>query len=387
MAQLEIRLRFEFALLGMLVGGFVFWQVRAPLAGVHDAAGPWAVMGALAAAWAVLAVVATVLVAARHVRRLRSGPPGPHWLALPIPPGRLARHLGSESAAVAWWLVVPALALWFAAFGLAPAVWLAALGAPFAGILVLASRAGVAVGERLALRGLPPAPGRCAVERVLAAAAVGARRRRLPPARWSRVPPWLALCSKDLRLTLRIPALGRSFLLGLLLWAFSIAAWRLPARASGDRLDYLLAFVFALVGSAVFAQWLVALAASDPFATLRSLPLGLPSVWSARFAWALPGVAALLTGHAALARGLSPQALHLFLGWVGVATFAIAALAVNYGITLFPRADLAHRMLGLSLALAVAGSLMIPLLGWVVLATAVFHSARRLPRWHRLEDV
>lgn len=386
LSQLELHLRLELGLLGILIGGFIFWQVRAPLSGVHHAGGPAAVLGALGVAWAVLALITLSLVAARHARRLRSGPPGPPWLALPIRPERLARHLGNESSAVAWSLMVPAAALWLAAFGLAPSAWLLALAAPFAWILLQAARAGVAAGERLALRGLPPAPGRSAVERSLAEAALGSLRRSLPPARWRRVPAWLVLCEKDLRLTLRVPALRRSLGSGLLLWALSVSAWRLPTPGPGGRLDYLLAFVLSLTGSAVFAEWLVALATSDPFATVRVLPLRLRSLWGARFAWTVPGVAALLAGHAALAHGLSPQALRLFLVWVGVATFAIAALAVNYGMTLFPRADLAQRMLGLSLALAVAGSLMIPLMGWVVLATAIAHSSRRLPRWHRLEE-
>jgi hypothetical protein len=64
----------------------------------------------------------------------------------------------------------------------------------------------------------------------------------------------------------------------------------------------------------------------------------------------------------------------------------IAALGVNYGVTLFPRADVAQRLLGLSLGLAVAASIMIPLSGWVVLLFAVAHSARRLTQWPRLEE-
>jgi len=60
-------------------------------------------------------------------------------------------------------------------------------------------------------------------------------------------------------------------------------------------------------------------------------------------------------------------------------------LGVHYGITLYPRAEHAQRMLLLSLAIAMAASVMIPMLGWVLLLTAVLHSARRVPRWDRLE--
>jgi len=39
----------------------------------------------------------------------------------------------------------------------------------------------------------------------------------------------------------------------------------------------------------------------------------------------------------------------------------------------------------LTLSIAMAASLMIPLLGWILLLTAVIHSARRVPRWSRIE--
>jgi hypothetical protein len=109
-------------------------------------------------------------------------------------------------------------------------------------------------------------------------------------------------------------------------------------------------------------------------------------VWGARCAWVVLATALLVVAHALGAQGLSPYALHLFLAWVGAASLAIGVLGVNYGVTLFPRPDLAQRLLGLSLGLAVAASLMIPLLGWVVLLAAVLHSARRLPHWPRLEE-
>jgi len=266
-------------------------------------------------------------------------------------------------------------------------VWLIVLAAPFAASQLLAARAGAWMADRITLWQLPPsAAGATAVERALAGATRRVRGGRLPEARWARRPVWLAIALKDLRLSLRVPALGRSLAVALLFWALSIAAWRLPGIPPARSLGYLPAFVLALGGSAVFGEWLVSLAGSDPFATIRALPVGVASLWTARFAFAVAGVALLLLGHALSARDVSPHALHLFLGWIGLATLAIAALAVNYGVTLFPRADLAQRMLGLSLGLAVAGSLMIPLMGWLVLASAVIHSTRRLTRWSRLEE-
>ena len=104
-------------------------------------------------------------------------------------------------------------------------------------------------------------------------------------------------------------------------------------------------------------------------------------------ATAVAATVVLLVGHQLLAFGLAPGPRHLFLLWIGGATLAIAALGINYGVTLFPRADTAKRMLGLSLGLAVIASLMFPLAGWIVLLTAILHSSRRLSRWDRLEDV
>jgi hypothetical protein len=195
------------------------------------------------------------------------------------------------------------------------------------------------------------------------------------------------IAGKDLRLSMRVPALGRSLVIAILFWALSIAAWWLPTGPTARAFGILPPFVLALAGSAVFGEWLVSLAGSDPFATIRVLPVSVAALWCARFAVAACGALLLVSGHAVAARELSPHALRLFLAWIGLATLAIAALAVNYGVTLFPRADLAQRMLGLSLGLAIAGSLMIPLMGWLVLASAVIHSTRRLTRWSRLEEV
>jgi hypothetical protein len=64
----------------------------------------------------------------------------------------------------------------------------------------------------------------------------------------------------------------------------------------------------------------------------------------------------------------------------------VCILALNYGLTLFPRTDHALRMLAVTLGLSIAASLMIPLMGWVVLFAGLIHSTRRLPRWATLEE-
>jgi hypothetical protein len=171
--------------------------------------------------------------------------------------------------------------------------------------------------------------------------------------------------------------------IALALWALSLWAWSLAGEPA---MRHFVAFALVLAGAGALAQALVVLSGSDPFATLRVLPLGVASLWVARFSWAVIAVAALSAAHAVAARELSPLALRLFLGWGGAATLGVAALGVNYGVTLFPRADAAQRLLGLSLGLAIAASVMIPLSGWIVLLSAILHSARRLPYWSRLEE-
>jgi hypothetical protein len=325
-------------------------------------------------------------VAVRHARRLRNRPPGPAWLALPVSDHTLAGHLSWDSGLVASWIAVPASGIWSAAWGLVPRWWSLALALPLALLLVLASRGGAWLGERAAVLGARRRFGRRGIRDVLAEAGSPAHRRRRSPARWVSAPAWLALFLKDLRITRRVGGVRRHLATCLLFWGLSALAWRLPSPPHMTDLDYVSAFILALLGSAALGEWLVALSGADPFQTLRSLPVGVRQLWSARFALAMVATLGLLALHLVAASALSPHALRLFLGWLGGATLAIAALAVNYGVTLFPRADIAQRLLGLSLGLAVAASLMIPLLGWIVLFSAVLHSARRLSRWSRLEE-
>lgn len=381
-AQLDPWLRFELVVLALLIGAFLFWQVRVPLDGLRRHAGPVAVLQTLGIAWLVLALFGAVLVAERHRRRLCGVVAGPVWLALPIAPEALGRHLAWESRGHALWVALPGLGALVAAIGLAPAGWLALLGAAFVPLLMAAARIGAAVGERIALRGAGR-PGLAPLIARLAETGVAAGRRRVGRARWRRGPAWLALSRKDLATTRRLPGVRGSLFVALTLWALSLGAWSLAGEPA---LRHFAAFALTLLGAAAFAEALVVLSGSDPFATLRTLPLGVGSLWLARFAWAVVAVAVLSVGHAIAGRELSPHAMRVFLVWTGAATLGIAALGVNYGVTLFPRADAAQRLLGLSLGLAVAASVMIPLSGWIVLLSAILHSARRLPRWSRLEE-
>ncbi len=381
--QLDPRLRLELALLGLLIAGFLFWQVRVPLDGLVRSRGPSAALGVVAVAWLILAALGGLLAGSDHARQLRNGPRGPAWLALPLAPAALERHLAWESRSRMGWLAVPALGVLVAGFGLVPAWWLALLAAAFVGLLRVAGALGCAVGYRAVVGVTEARPGLHAIERVLAVAAPRAVRRQVAQAPWRRAPAWVAIAAKDLLLTLRIGAMRRTAALPVAFGVASLLAWQLPGEPA---LHHFTAFALALLAAAALAEWLVVLAGSDPFAALRVLPVGVMTVWGARAVWGLVGALGLVATQAVAARELSPHALQLFLGWSGAATVAIAALGLNYGVTLFPRADVARRMLGLSLGLAMAASIMIPLSGWIILLTAVLHSARRLPRWARLEE-
>ena len=381
--QLDPRMRAELALLGMLIAGFLFWQVRVPLDGLVRSRGPSAALGVMAVAWLILAVLGGVLAGSDHARRLRTGPCGPAWLALPLAPADLERHLAWESRSRMGWLAVPALGVLVAGFGIVPAWWLALLAVAFIGLLRLAGTLGCTIAYRAVAGATEPRPGLHPIERVLAVAAPRLARRQVAQATWRTAPGWVALAAKDLLLTLRIGTMRRAAALPIAFGFASLLAWQLSGEPA---LRHFTAFALALLAAAALAEWLIVLAGSDPFAALRVLPVGVMTVWGARAVWGVVGALGLVAAQAVAARELSPHALQLFLVWSGAATIAIAALGLNYGVTLFPRADLARRMLGLSLGLAMAASIMLPLSGWIILLTAVLHSARRLPRWARLEE-
>lgn len=384
LALIEPRLRIEIAVLAALVWGFVFWQARIGLhAAAHDR-GPQGVALVLLAVWLVLALVGGALAATRLWRQLGLGPAGPPWLVLPVQPAVLLRHLAWEARLHALWGVALAPPFLVAATGLVPVWWLPLLAAALLWMSLEAARAGCAVAWRLALRGVAERSDAPPLARLLATAARRDPRAARRRARWRRPGTSGALLAKDLTVAWRAPATRRRLLVAVGAGVLSALVWLLPLEPPLARLA---AFALALYAAAAFGEFLIALAGEDPFPLIRALPLRVAALWRVRAGLAGAGALALTAAHFfAAARVLPPEPLHLFLWWTALAAAAIGVLAVNYGLTLFPRAPVAHRMFALSLGLAMAASLMIPLSGWVVLATAVAHSARRLPRWPRLED-
>ena len=393
----ELRLRVEIAAFAVLLSAFCGWKARVPLDGLTRAGGPAPAARAVALGAAALAALAGVVAGVGHARRLRRAASGAGlalpWLSLPVAPGELARHLAWESRLGALWAVVPALGGLVAAAGLVPVLLLAGIAAGFALLLAAAAHAGCAVAFQVAARaapgpGTPGAARLHPLERILLSTPSEPRPARRDAARrgigrWRRIPAWAALWLKDLQLSLRgTPARerARSTLLVLVLAAL---AWRLPVEPALARL---LAFALSLAGAVALAEWLVELAGLDPFVALRVLPLGVAPVWGARVLWAAAGTALVVLLHLLAVPDLTARALRVFLTWVAGATLAIGILGAQYGITLYPRTEHARRVLGLTLGLAVAASLMIPLLGWVLLLAALLHSARRLPRWAASEE-
>jgi hypothetical protein len=376
------RLRVELAAVGALVAGFLFWKERLRLAGLAIAGGPRAVSLDTAASLALLAVVGGALAGGRHALRLRGDRPGPPWLALPVPVRLVHRHLAWDSRVHALWAAPPALGVIGAAAGLVPAAWLPVLAAGFALALLGASRLACDLVTAVASRGVAPRAG---LDPLTGLLATGARRARAGAARrgrWRREPAWRAFMRKDLLVALR-PGPARARLAPPLLFgALSIAARALPIAPP---IAHFAAFALALACAASWAEWIIAVTAGDPFPVAKSLPIGLGVAWGARVAWAALAGLALVAGHALAGRALDPGPLGLFLAWTGGAALGIGVLGANYGITLYPRGSHAQRLLALSLGVALAASLMLPLLGWVVLLTAIAHSLRRLPRWARAE--
>ena len=245
LAQLDLRLRVELLLIGLLLTGFVFWQVRAPLASLRLHGGVLTVLAIVSGMWVLLAILTGGTVAVRYARYLQA-PPGPTWLALPVSETGLARHLAWEASLPALWVTVPAVGIFAAALGPAPWVALVALLPLWIGLLWLAGRGGAWLARRIVVRGAKPGD----LLRHLATATAQSRSSRRRRARWGRRPAWLALALKDLSMTRRIGALARPLATALLFWFLAGAAWRLPTPPHALDLPYVAAFVLSLLGSA-----------------------------------------------------------------------------------------------------------------------------------------
>ena len=385
--ELDPRLAVEVAALALLLAAVLFWQVRVPLDGWARRSGPLAASAVAAAMFAALAAVCAAFTTRRLGRLLNGALDGPAWLALPCEARFVRRHLEWNARAPLPFFLLAQLALWLALFGLVPLWALLGLGAGGFALAVLGARGGAALGMRLAIaRSKRAAPSDAAEVLALASALARrrperARARKREPA-WRASAPLLSVLEHDLRLTRRATSARTRVLAFVAYTLLAALPWFAPWPPALCRA---LGFGLALLASSAAAEWLIATSALHPFGVLRTLPVGVGTFWGARLFAALSAVTLVVASQLSAARLMSPLALRVHLVWVGAAALAIVVFGANLGVTLYPRADHARRVLALSLALAMTASFILPLAGWVLLLTALLHSARRLPPWTRGE--
>jgi hypothetical protein len=389
---LERALWFPLTAVTVLAGAIVFWQVRVPLDGMVRARGPGAGVAVLAGLLAALASLGVAHVHVRHRRALRDGPAGPAWLALPLPVPALARHLAWNDAWHALPTIAAAAAVVVAGLGIVPVLALLVLAAGFALALALGARAACALAVRIESGAATVSPAQPALLRALTRVPPAARPERTPAARWRSGGAARTLLANDLARARRPGELRRRLACALVLLTLSGMVWLVPvAAAAGPTLlaepntAHALALVLGLIAAAAFGEWLIATVCGDPPTVVGVLPLGLRQVWAARILWCVLFAAGFAGLQALLAWPLAAPARALFIAGIGPAMFLIALLALHYGITLHPHADLARRVYVCALGLALATSVILPLAGWIVLVVAVAHSGRRLRRWTTAE--
>ena len=370
-------LRAELGMLALVMCAVLFWRLRVPLDGLARSRGALAASG-VALALLTLIAIATAAIAARRLQRAIAGrPPGPSWLALPCEDRRLAAHFAWNARSLTPLAVLPAGTVLLALGALVPWYETAALALGFTAMLPLAERSALALVLRSRLGKTNPP---MTLSRSLASPRAGRARdtahRRPRLGRTS----WPSLFMHDLRLTRHVRGARSRGVVALSLVAAAALPWFAPWPLP---LAHAVGFGVSLIAAAASAAWVIEVAALHPPVVLHSLPLGTASWWFSRAWWALAATALLLAFQAPGARRLDPSAAAVYRVWVGGAAAAIGVLGANLAVTLHPRADHAHRVLSLWLALAMVASFIIPLLGWVLILTVVIQSARRLPRWAR----
>lgn len=375
-AQAGLRARAVLVALALLVAGFAYWQVRVPLDGALRAQGVAGASAHLAVVLASCAALAFALAYERH-RALLERPPGPEWLALPVPPTAVLQHLRGESRRIAALAMVPAIAALAAGAGLLPLWVLTLAAAAFIGVWLETTRAACAIAQRLAARRADSARALDAAARLLVPRAIAAARAACAPASWRSASPASALAALDRRASgragpsrTRLRAAAALALLMLLAWGSG--APPLLARAQS--------FAAFMLVSAALGAWAIARAADMPASFQRPLPIAPAHTWRAR-ALPLAAAVALLAFAAAAAAALrgGGGAVGVALLWP-IAGLAVALLGLHHGLTLPSHRATAENLYAGWLAVMLAASWMIPLMGWGVLAGALAHSLRRLPR-------
>lgn len=372
-----------------ILSGFTFWRVRVPLDGLCRSHGAGTAVLLPAAVLVALALAAGFLAGERFAAMHARGP-GPEWLALPAEPARIVAHLSGEARLPALFVLPLAAATLLAAVGLLPILVLLALAVAFALAWALATRTGVRLARDAGLprrRRTGPRPGAAAraVTPDVAWLAAAARPRapgRTSPATWDDGPPARALARLDRIATRRATASRARMLVAAGFAAAGLLLWSSDAE---PRLRRLQAFAFFLPAAAMLGAWAIQRACAEPPDLHRPLPLSLGVVWRARAVPLLALLAALAVANALAAIGLpAPARLGIVATWV-LPGLVVALLGLHYGLTLAPRADAAEAVYLSWLGVTIVASLMMPLLGWPVLAAGFVHASLRLRAGWRSE--
>lgn len=380
-AGLDTRLRALLAILTLLLGAFTFWQVRIPLDQAYHRAGALAALQLEALVLAGIALAAGTLAHWRQsvlVARL----PGPEWLALPVHPAVVARHLQHEARVPAVAMAPLAAAAWLAGLDRLPWLWSALLAVAFMVAWLECTRLGAAVARFAMSRGDAASAALPRVWRLLISGRRQGRTRAVAPARWTRTSTTGAIVALDRVLTLRAAAPRARAGLALFASALASLAWISGAEPMLARAQAFVGFAFA---SCMLGAWAICRVCGDPPDLLRPLPLSVGTLWRARFVQLAAGLAVLALLQSVFAASFPlPARIGQFVSWF-VPGLAIATLGLHYAITLHPRANIAENLYYGWLGVALCASLMIPFLGWGVLLAGLVHSSLRLSRWYAPE--
>jgi hypothetical protein len=375
LAALSVRMRVLVLLLAAYVAAFTYWQVRVPLDGAHRAHGPAGAARLLGTVLTGLLLAAAATAAWRRAA-LAARPPGPAWLALPLPAARVMRHLDAEARWPAAGAFVPALAAIPAGHHLVPVSWLLGMAAGFALAWWIVTGGAAALASRASLPPAATGPAPAEVLALASAARPSVSRRRPAPA-WRRESPWRALARLDGRASARRSGARTRLAFAATAFALGAAAWFAAAPPLTRRA---LAFAAFAAGAVALGAWAIARAGADPPGALRPLPLSIRDAWLARAVRIAAWLGGAVLANAALATALPPAArAGLVMGW-WPAGAAIAVLGLNVALTLAPRATIAENLYYGWLAVALVASWMVPLLGWGVMIGGLVHSVRQLAR-------
>jgi hypothetical protein len=366
--------------LAACVAAFTYWQVRVPLDGALRHGGASAATLRLGLSLALGVLGAAVIAGARLVT-LAAVPPGPEWLALPIEPERVGRHLASEARLPALTVVVPMVAAWIAGIGLLSPFTLVVLAAATALAFVLATRLACALA--LAAPVVTHAPSRRlpAAWRALVSARRPARSKRVAAPRFRTGSRWAALARLDRAVSLRAGSPRARLVFTALALLLSVAAWFLGTDPREQRAQAFAGFSLACAMLGAWAAWR---AAADPPSAVRPLPLTLADAWRARAfpMFLLLGVTLAL--HATVPAVPWFARLGLAVSWT-IPALVVPLFGLHLGLSLPGKPLAAENVYYGWLGVGLIASLAIPLFGWAILAAGFVHASRRVSRWYTPE--